>query len=277
MPEQRKTVIGVDPGETTGIVRLEYQRYWFPNQNTPDARWTRTGEPMAIQCNHQSVPEILAWLTAIGDILISHERFVVGLRASRSKKAGASQVTRDINGHIDALDSTNTPNRRIRVVEHTASEVKPWATDERLKAAGIDLAPEMRHARDGGRQALFAACHDLGATDPLSKRARLAAAYSGGGVHPVTLPPNTVEDGKPLRLTAAGTLVGPNYGVRVTHVGGEPVTDAVITFDPAGEPLCFPDGGTTPPHEVMRRVIDSQAAEQARYIGIERQIEEWNK
>jgi hypothetical protein len=31
-----------------------------------------------------------------------------------------------------------------------------------------------------------------------------------------------------------------------------------------------------PAHEVMRRVIDSQAADQARYIGIERQIEEWN-
>jgi hypothetical protein len=235
MPEQRKIVIGVDPGETTGIVRLEYQRYWYPTRNTPDVMWTRTGEPMTIQCNHQSVPEILAWLTAIGDILISHERFVVGLRASRSKKASASQITRDINGHINALHKTDAPNRRIRVVEHTAAEAKPWATDERLKAAGIDLAPEMRHARDGGRQALFAACKDLGATDPLSKRARLAEAYSGGGMHPL-----------------AESVTGPH-----------------------GEPLFFPEGGAASPHEAMRRVIDSQSGNEARYIGIERQLEEW--
>jgi hypothetical protein len=213
MPEQRKIVIGVDPGETTGIVRLQYYPRSTPEHRVPV--WTRTGEPMAIQCNHQSVPEILAWLTATGDILISHERFVVGLRASRSKKANASQITRDINGHIDTLHKTDTPNRRIRVVEYTAAEVKTWATDERLKAAGIDLAPEMRHARDGGRQGLFAACHDLGATDPLSKRARLATAYSGG--------------------------------------------DA------------------PPSHEVMRRVIDAQSADDARYIGIESLTREWNK
>jgi hypothetical protein len=222
-------VLGVDPGETTGIVRLKYER--------KDTLWLPIGAPLMLQCNHQSVPEILAWVAAIGDILISHERFVVGLRASRSKKAGASQITRDINGHIDALDKTDAPNRRIRVVEHTAAETKPWATDERLKAAGIDLAPEMRHARDGGRQALFAACKDLGATDPLSKRARLAEAYSGGGVHPL-----------------AESVTGPN-----------------------GEPLFFPGTSPTGrlqrsplpyPQDVMRRVSDSQTGDEARYIGI---------
>jgi hypothetical protein len=261
-------VLGVDPGETTGIVRLQYYPRSTPEHRVPV--WTRTGEPMAIQCNHQSVPEILAWLTAMGDILISHERFVVGLRASRSKKAGASQITRDINGHIDTLHKTDQPNRRIRVVEHSASETKVWATDERLRAAGIELPPEMRHARDAARQACFAACHDLGAPDPLSKLARLMAAYSGGGVYPLALA---------AEVTAAtGTE-------RRDHINGDPVTDAVIGTDT--RPLAsMTITGTSPtgrlhrsplppPHEVIRRVIDSQAADEARYIGIERQIEEW--
>jgi hypothetical protein len=266
MPEQRKIMIGVDPGETTGIVRLQY----YP-QSTPEHRvpvWTRTGEPMAIQCNHQSVPEILAWLTAMGDILISHERFVVGLRASRSKKAGASQITRDINGHIDTLHKIDQPHRRIRVVEHTATQVKPWATDERLRAAGIELPPEMRHARDGGRQACFAASHDLGAPDPLSKLARLMAAYSGGGIHPLA---ESVTDphGEPLHFPDEATR--PEVSVADVIRGNVVLPPVQQAASPTGRLHRSP---LPPPHEVMRRVIDSQSANEARYIGIERQIEE---
>jgi hypothetical protein len=50
--------------------------------------------------------------------------------------------------------------------------VKPWATDERLEAAGLlDLTKGMRHARDAARHALFTAVKDGGVPDPLSKHA----------------------------------------------------------------------------------------------------------
>jgi hypothetical protein len=51
--------------------------------------------------------------------------------------------------------------------------VKPWATDERLAAAGLlDPTKGMRHARDAARHALFCAVRDFGLPDPLSAKAR---------------------------------------------------------------------------------------------------------
>jgi hypothetical protein len=54
----------------------------------------------------------------------------------------------------------------------SAADVKPWATDTRLQAAGLlDLTKGMRHARDAARHALFCAVCDFGLTDPLSRKA----------------------------------------------------------------------------------------------------------
>lgn len=181
MPETT-WIIGVDPGESVGITALVYLR---GDKDTP---WMRQGNPIIIQCHHLSTRFLLSMLIhyAKGSpVIISHERFVVGLRASKSRKSGASQVTRDLNGAIGELADGRT---NVRVVEHTAAQVKTWATAEKMAAAGLVLPPEMRHATDGGRQALFCATHDLGAPDPLSKRS---------GQIVVTCPPETQPDRRP--------------------------------------------------------------------------------
>lgn len=266
-----KHVIGVDPGETTGIVRIEYKMIGESIES--GGFWYPTGDPIVIQCPHTSVHAILTWLAAIGNVIISHERFVVSSRASRVKKAKASQITRDLNGWIDGLE-----NERIRVVEHRAADVKPWAIPEKMVALRLDLSPEMRHARDAGAQAAYAGCHDLGAPDPLSKRVALAAAY-GAEV-----------------AAQAGTY---SYGIHVTKVGGEPVTDAVITFDTTpvdatvlggqrvtSGPITgrlrenpppqqyLPERRLGDPHPALKSTIDSQSGDQSRYIGLERFTEE---
>lgn len=163
------TVIGIDPGESVGVADLAYANY------SETGVWTRYGIPLIFQCHHQSLPFLLAVLIKAangGPVIISHERYVANLRAAKSKNAGAGQITRDINGGVGALPSLY-PN--VRVVEHTAAQVKSWATPEKLAAAGLKLTPKMCHAQDGGAQALFAATHDLGAPDPLSKRVHAQA------------------------------------------------------------------------------------------------------
>lgn len=164
MMRKTTTVIGIDPGETVGVVDLAYENY--PETNV----WTRYGIPLIFQCHHQSLPFLLHALIKAADgapVIISHERYVANLRAAKSRKASAGQITRDINGGVGELPK-RYPN--VRLVEHTAAQVKSWFSAEKLAALNITLPAEMRHARDGVAQAAFAATHDLGAPDPLSKR-----------------------------------------------------------------------------------------------------------
>lgn len=140
-------VIGIDPGPTPGIVRLELGQHRI------------TGVDV-VQCSGSALWDVLQALTADWYVV---EKFVVRGRASRSSTPGAGEETR---GQIGAL-SRLFPG----IVERSASQVKPWATDARLDAAVLleDLKG-MRHARDAARHALFAAVHDLGLPDPLSRR-----------------------------------------------------------------------------------------------------------
>lgn len=174
--EIQAIVIGIDPGESVGVVALGYTN----DHDGADGHWQRMGIPLIFQCHHQSLnillrSVILSWQSV--PIIVSHERYVANLRAAKSKKASAGQITRDINGAMRDLPSTF---HHVRVVEHTAAQVKSWCTPEKLAAAGLVLPPKMCHAQDGGAQALYAATYDLGAPDPLSKRAQLQEAIVTG-------------------------------------------------------------------------------------------------
>lgn len=150
-----RTVLGADPGETTGLARLDLDGY---------------REPKLIQVTDPSL--VLAALDDLLDaqapdeVLFAIEQFVVGYRSARSSTPKAGRTTRDLIGALQlwALD------RGIRVVLRSASQVKPWATNTRLRAAGLYLrgAP---HATDAGRHCLYSAVSDVGFPDPLSSRA----------------------------------------------------------------------------------------------------------
>ena len=152
--------IGVDPGPVPGFVHLQ--------------RRGRRLDVDVLQCSAQVAPAVLYMLlndcrSSLGSApaVVQIERFVVGLRSSRSSTAAAGEQTRDLVGRLQR-EAEQQPEVAIRL--RSAAQVKPWATDARLEAAGLlDATKGMRHARDAARHALYAAVHDGGIPDPLSK------------------------------------------------------------------------------------------------------------
>lgn len=150
------SVIGVDPGQTTGICLLDLELHEVDHlQLTPRA----------------VLPVVRALTKRSAPVLVAVERYVVGTRSSRSSSPKAGQITRDLVGQLLGL----ADHEGLLVVARSAAEVKPWATDERLERAGL-LVKGMRHANDAARHALFAAVKDCGAPDPLSSRSTWRAA-----------------------------------------------------------------------------------------------------
>ena len=156
-------VIGVDPGPTPGIVLLRFNDGPF-------------GVCHVVQCTHLIAPEIFRTLLGIDPVtptIVGVERFVM-----RGKYAGtqAGGVTRDLVGAIDQVCRERMQEMggdSVRLHQRNASQVKAWATDARLDAAGLlDATKGMTHARDAARHALFAAVHDGSIPDPLSKKAK---------------------------------------------------------------------------------------------------------
>lgn len=153
-------VIGVDPGLTTGIVAVG---------------WGEDGRivsgPIAIQVHgSEGVVPLVQTLLArkpTFEPILAVEQFVVGNRAARSSSAHAGRVTRALIAELSEMG--------VDVFTRAAALVKPWATDQRLNAAGLlDPVKGMEHARDAARHALYAAVHAGITVDPLSKKAKRA-------------------------------------------------------------------------------------------------------
>jgi hypothetical protein len=152
-------VVGVDPGLTTGVFAVE----WFDGEHAG-----LRSDPIAVQVHgSEGVITIVSALLArrpLAEHVLAVEQFVVGARASRSSSAHAGRVTRALISELGELGAD--------VFTRSAAMVKPWATDQRLHAAGLLLATKgMGHARDASRHALYAAVHMGAAQDPLSKKA----------------------------------------------------------------------------------------------------------
>jgi hypothetical protein len=145
-------IIGIDPGTTTGVYRLEtcHPLLGYGAQLPPldVAKWVAT--------QVQGVPR--------REIIIAMERFVIGPRAARSNYR---------QGQVDALQVIGAIRENFAGVvvlrEMLAGIAKTWATDRRLRASGLlDGLAGQRHARDALRHALYAAVSGGHARDPLS-------------------------------------------------------------------------------------------------------------
>lgn len=150
------TVIGIDPGPTPGIVVLDFYAGAITGCDV-------------VQCTAGALYDVLHGLNAGSAWLVAVERFVVRGRATADQSLTRDQVA-NLDMHYEG-----------RVVQRSASEVKPWATDRRLQAAVLSKDTSlflrtagMRHARDAARHALFAAVKDGGLPDPLSNQFRKA-------------------------------------------------------------------------------------------------------
>ena len=147
-------IVGIDPGPIVGVCLLR----------TPDS----AGRPDVWHAEiAQITPSglwalIAGWQEAYRIRAVAAETFVIGPRAARLNAPGASRTTRDVLG---GLAMALPPE--IQRIERRAVDVKAWATDTRLKAAGLlDQTKGMRHARDATRHALYCACRDFGARIP---------------------------------------------------------------------------------------------------------------
>jgi hypothetical protein len=147
-------VIGVDPGPTTGIAVL--------HPGTDDV-FILQGDPTGAA----AAVETLLDTSAADRIVLAIEQFVIGRASMRAGRHG--QATRDLIGVLEALARSHAT---VSLALRSASEVKPWATDRRLAAAGlIEPTRGMGHARDACRHALFAAVHSGLMPDPMSRTA----------------------------------------------------------------------------------------------------------
>lgn len=154
-----RAVTGVDPGGTTGIATVRYTPeqgytlyYHIGCDFQPDEAVSAVyvARPSGAEGKYATLP----WALAV-------ERFVVGRRAGRSSSAQAGALARDILGALEAA----YPGQIYRA---TASEAKTWASDRRLKAAGLAPTQGLPHTRDAARHALFTLHKRYGCPDPLS-------------------------------------------------------------------------------------------------------------
>lgn len=152
------TACGIDPGPVPGI----FLALWRPGKR-------KAVEAHAYQCNASSVSAMVYWLLGDygenGTLLGEIEEFRTGRGAG--SRGGHASLTREMVSTLTALAA----ERGVKLAVRHSSQVMPWATDKRLEAAGIlDATTGLVHARAASRHCLYAACHDGGLPDPLSRR-----------------------------------------------------------------------------------------------------------
>jgi hypothetical protein len=137
-------VLGIDPGLTTGWALGSFDgRTWA---------WSLG----------QTTSHLTTALIADADTQLARaifvEEYVIGRKSLRSKE------TRTTLALITRLQEKVGE----RIVLRPAATVKPWASNRRLEAVGVELKG-MRHAADAARHALYGAVRAGWAPDPLSQ------------------------------------------------------------------------------------------------------------
>jgi len=148
---------GIDPGPSNGLALLDL---------------TGSGEVRAFQCDAATAPWLLQAILAdleslgyAGQVRGGIEGFAPGRGAGAARHGAA--VSRQVQELAGICAEFGVP-----LTARYASQVKLWATDKRLRAAGLyELVPGSTHARDALRHALFTACNECGWPDPLSRKA----------------------------------------------------------------------------------------------------------
>lgn len=155
------SVIGIDPGPTTGICLLDYVSgcaYPLPECNvtliqTPAANAARVLEAYLVHYYQDS--RVTKRYGAV-------EAFRTGNAAGTKMKTG--DLTRQ---YVMTLTETLQLFGYYTQIR-PAADIKPWATDKRLVRAGIIVNTSLKHAGDAGRHALYAAVKDANMKDPLA-------------------------------------------------------------------------------------------------------------
>jgi len=152
-----RRVIGIDPGGTTGVAVVSYV-------NNGDGSGGFVLSWAGQLTREEALPRIGDMITKFQPDAVAVEGFIVSNRSARSRSAGAGEFARELIGAV-----IYGPGARHAVLTHTASQVKRWATDKRLDAAGLLAQLKgQQHARDAARHALITLVERDWAPDPLS-------------------------------------------------------------------------------------------------------------
>ena len=155
--------IGVDPGVTTGICFAEYENGLLIGRMVLQVEGSRAVFLLDAQIRH-----LFAEIPFTGRRVASVEAWEEGPAAGRSRPG---KVTRQLVMEIaEALQLHGYLTRTRR-----AADVKPWASDKRLVAAGLAedetaLHGKLRDGYDAARQLLYGAREAGVITDPLIRK-----------------------------------------------------------------------------------------------------------
>lgn len=159
------SVIALDPGPATGMCFLDYSDQFQP--------YALIGKTL-LQVDGESAAVVLEGLlrafyadpSVVTKRFASIEKFVTG--QSAGTRGQPAEVTRQLAMELAEVCGMFGYVMRFR----SASDVKPWATDKRLKEAGIvgasGIHSKLRDAYDAARHGLFCAVKDAGVRDPLA-------------------------------------------------------------------------------------------------------------
>jgi len=146
--------MGVDPGPSTGIVLLFIH---------DDGHW----EWMVFQVDYNAVFWLIQELYArFCPRVVVIEKFITTNRAGTTGKD--ADKTRRITEHAYQLACAinRVPATAVRL--NKAADVKPWASDHRLKKTAFPMGEKFKDARDAARHAMYGACYYGKERDPLA-------------------------------------------------------------------------------------------------------------
>jgi hypothetical protein len=156
--------VGADPGPTTGLAFLDYDRGQLAGRTV-------------LQVDAGSVVVVLKGLLhayyrgtvqPVGKRVASVEKFVTG--QSAGSRGSAADVTRQLV--MELAETLQLFGYAVKI--RPAADVKPWATNKRL-AAGLglkesQLTSSLVHGWDGARHCLYGAKEAGVTTDPLRRK-----------------------------------------------------------------------------------------------------------
>jgi hypothetical protein len=163
------SVVGADPGPTSGVCLLDY------DLDAP----TGDRKPALVTMFQADDEYVLAVLEAVlrdrtDDRVIKRFAGVEAFRSRRSAGSTGKDAETTRQGVMTLTETLQLYGYKVKI--RPAGDVKPWATDKRLVAAGMKgsagIHGKSRDAYDGGRQAIYCARWDAFMKDPLQKETR---------------------------------------------------------------------------------------------------------
>lgn len=177
---RRVHVLGVDPGTKTGFCHLLVSR---PDDPQDLQHWVPTATPQFQEAGvWDNYHQMWSWLSdweawTVNQrrdvpLVVSAEAFIAG---SNQRHGKGQKSLQDPLGMLQALKERihvmTTAGQDITWYSRSASTVKRWATDERLRVAyphSLTAHMKTTHARDAARHATYAAVKLGYARDPFA-------------------------------------------------------------------------------------------------------------